>query len=380
MKGSVYSTTHAKAERASEVQINQETDLLLARPLIGQLLDSIPDIIFILNKHRQIVYTNQALVDVFEISDRRAIYGLRPGEALNCIHAEENIGGCGTTSFCQNCGAVNAILFGLRGKKKTEECRITQKHTGNAFDLRVTATPFKADNCSFIIFVATDISHEKRRNVLERTFFHDVANTLSSVVGYTDLIPISPIGDHKHLLEKLVTSVHRLQEEINTQRGLVDAESGELSVHPTPIRSLDFLHEILTIYSSNTFHGSEKINIDEAAIDIMFVSDKTLLHRIYGNMIKNALEASSTSETISVGCKLINEKHICFWVHNSQFIPINIRLQIYNRSFSTKGKGRGVGTYSMKLLSERYLKGKVAFSTTQVKGTIFSVTLPLILE
>lgn len=38
-------------------------------------------------------------------------------------------------------------------------------------------------------------------------------------------------------------------------------------------------------------------------------------------------------------------------------LPLLVQLQIFNRSFSTKGKGRGTGTYSMKLLTKRYLKG-----------------------
>ncbi|MFH1580763.1 MAG: PAS domain-containing sensor histidine kinase [Pseudomonadota bacterium] len=375
------STDYAPAERASEGQINQEADLLIALPLLGQLLDSIPDIVLILNEQRQIVFANQALADAFDITDRRGIYGLRPGEALQCIHADETICGCGTTSFCKTCGAVNAILSGLRGKKKTEECRISQKNTGIAFDFRVTATPFKASNASFVIFVATDISHEKRRNVLERTFFHDISNTLAGVVGYADLLPISSINKQKDLLEQLAISVHRLQAEINSQRGLISAEIGDLSVCPQSVRSREFLHEMVTFYKKGGLSSaSVQIDLDDTSIDIMFVSDKTLISRVFGNMLKNALEASQPADKVLAGCRLDSEMYICFWVQNAQFMPPDIQLQIFNRSFSTKGKGRGIGTYSMKLLTEKYLKGKVAFSTAHEQGTIFSVTLPLILE
>ncbi|MCG8333275.1 MAG: ATP-binding protein, partial [Proteobacteria bacterium] len=37
--------------------------------------------------------------------------------------------------------------------------------------------------------------------------------------------------------------------------------------------------------------------------------------------------------------------------------------------------GRGLGTYSMKLLGEEFLGGKVAFSSTEEKGTEFTITL-----
>ncbi len=374
------STDFAPAERASKDRIDKEANLLIELPLLVQLLDSIPDIVLILNMQRQIVFSNQAFTEVFDIKDRKEIYGLRPGEALNCIHADESPGGCGTTSFCKTCGAVNAILSALRGNKKVEECRITQKDTGNAFDLRVSSTPLNIGSDSFIFFVVTDISNEKRRSVLERTFFHDVLNTLSVVESFTNLLPVTPISEQKNLLEMLTASVLRLQEEINSQRGLIDAENGDLSVDPGSLNSLSFLEEMLEFYNSDLFSHTTQIVLDDTSFDIMFVSDKTLLSRVFSNMLKNAVEASGPSDKVKTGCRLDSERYICFWVQNSQFIPKDVQLQIFNRSFSTKGKGRGIGTYSMKLLSDRYLQGKVNFTTTPEQGTVFSLTLPVTLE
>jgi signal transduction histidine kinase len=57
-------------------------------------------------------------------------------------------------------------------------------------------------------------------------------------------------------------------------------------------------------------------------------------------------------------------------------MPKEVRLQVFQRSFSTKGADRGLGTYSVKLLTEKYLKGKVSFSSQQGEGTTFFVLLP----
>ncbi|HAL86389.1 MAG TPA: histidine kinase, partial [Deferribacteraceae bacterium] len=40
------------------------------------------------------------------------------------------------------------------------------------------------------------------------------------------------------------------------------------------------------------------------------------------------------------------------------------------------GKGRGLGTYSIKLLTENYLKGKVRFETRRESGTTFFIKIP----
>ena len=47
------------------------------------------------------------------------------------------------------------------------------------------------------------------------------------------------------------------------------------------------------------------------------------------------------------------------------------------RSFSTKADtGRGIGTYSMRLFGQRYLGGRVDFTSEEPEGTTFTVILP----
>jgi len=76
-------------------------------------------------------------------------------------------------------------------------------------------------------------------------------------------------------------------------------------------------------------------------------------------MLENALEATSECDIITLGCKLYN-RNIEFWIHNPGFIPREVQMQIFQRSISTKDPDRGVGTYSMKLLSS-FLKVQLVF-------------------
>ncbi|HOX23196.1 MAG TPA: ATP-binding protein, partial [Elusimicrobiales bacterium] len=52
-----------------------------------------------------------------------------------------------------------------------------------------------------------------------------------------------------------------------------------------------------------------------------------------------------------------------------------VRVRIFQRSFSTKGSGRGLGTYSIRLLTEKYLRGKASLAADE-HGTTFIITLP----
>jgi sensor histidine kinase regulating citrate/malate metabolism len=51
-----------------------------------------------------------------------------------------------------------------------------------------------------------------------------------------------------------------------------------------------------------------------------------------------------------------------------------MRYQIFQQGSSTKGHGRGNGTYSIKLLSE-ILGGEASFTSSEKDGTTFSLRL-----
>jgi nitrogen-specific signal transduction histidine kinase len=372
-------TEFAPAARADDEELQCHIATVSRIPRLNELFDAVADIVVILNQHRQIVYANKALEDAFHLEDRTAVYGLRPGEVLNCQHCAETPGGCGTTRFCSQCGAARAILSGLRGKKAYEECHILRNPGADALDLRVVSTPFEFEDQSFVIFIVTDISSEKRLKVLERTFLHDISNTLTVVHGVASLAAASGSLVDAELIQELSIGVQRMTDEINGHKELLAAENGDLPIHPTSMSSLSVLQEVVALYRGLEIAHTRTIQIDPLSADGPISTDKTQLTRILGNMVKNALEASPSGERVLVGCEHDHDTHVSFWVQNFQVMPPEVQLQVFNRSFSTKGTGRGIGTYSIKLLCERYLKGKASFVTSPEQGTIFKVTLPLAL-
>jgi signal transduction histidine kinase len=100
-----------------------------------------------------------------------------------------------------------------------------------------------------------------------------------------------------------------------------------------------------------------------------------LVARILGNLVKNALEASPAGAEVTVRGEA-RGGHPEFTVHNPGAMPAEVQHQLFQRSFSTKGRDRGLGTYSVKLLAERYLGGRVSFESTPDRGTTFRVELP----
>ncbi|HEX7555112.1 MAG TPA: HAMP domain-containing sensor histidine kinase, partial [Leptolinea sp.] len=229
------------------------------------------------------------------------------------------------------------------------------------------------------IFTVSDISNEKRRRVLERIFFHDILNTTSSLQFTAYMLKSADFPDKEDLIEKITLISEALNDEIAAQRTLTNAESDELDVQISIFQSSDVLSEIAKLYSNFELTKNHQIIINPTSTDVMLNTDRVLVKRVIGNMIKNALEACRPGDPVNLGCEAQGQ-FTRFWVHNPGFIPRDIQLQIFQRSFSTKGFGRGLGTYSIKLLTERYLKGNAAFTTSPEAGTRFTITLPNNLE
>lgn len=368
-----FETEFAPEERSPLAILEKHAEIFLGSKVIVDMANSIPNLLLILNKERQIVFANKNFISLLQLNGIRDVIGKRLGEAVNCLHSTGE-GGCGTTQFCSKCGAVNAILKSQKGVQSANECRImTVDH--DAFDFFVVATPYYVDEEMFTIFTLSDIGNEKRRQTLERIFFHDVLNTAGGIFGLSEIIPLAEDpNEQKELLEDMHTSSSTLIDEIKSQRQLSEAERGELELEYSEVSSLDILTVLSGIYTRHSIIENRKIVVENSN-DIIFYSDKVLVKRVLGNMIKNALEASTSDGTVTVEATEKEDK-VIFSVHNTTFIPKDVQLQLFKRSFSTKGSGRGLGTYSIKLFGEKFLKGKVWFESSEEAGTTFFFELP----
>lgn len=343
---------------------------------LRSVLDALPHVVLILNDRREVVFGNRYLLDVLQLDSLDGIYGRPPGELLDCMHAFEDGGGCGTTEACEACGAHRALGSARLGQRDTQECRILQRGSGRALDVRVAGTPVRFGGEDFTILALTDISNEKRRQALERIFFHDLLNVATSISAFSAVLTRSTQRDVTvEAAQSINRLVHQLAEEINAQRELNEAENNELKVHLRRLRTRDVVEAVLDGFRRQPTAKDRVLAIDAAFEDGEFTSDRVLLTRVLGNLIKNALEASAPGEQVTIGCTL--DSHcVEFSVHNPAEMPREVQLQVFQRSFTTKGRGRGLGTYSIKLLTERYLDGHTWFTSTPETGTTFYVSYP----
>jgi len=370
-------TWFAPAERAAESELVLQAQYFAEWNSLRAILDAVPDVVMVLNSHRQLVYCNEALLRLLQIEHRSSLIGLRPGEVLQCVHSVETVGGCGTTEFCRTCGGTRAIVNSQQGQRTVEECCVLVQAGGTveALDLRVWASPLDYRDEPFTIFTIVDIRDEKRRAALEQVFFHDVLNLVGALQGAMHLMALRFSEVDTTSLDRIRDIVRYLAEEIKAQRDLMSAENNQYVIEPEVITSVHLLRELCVTYRQHYVATGREIQFAPDTMDVELVTDVNLLRRVVSNMLKNALEAIPVGEAVTLGCQMVGEQ-VQFWVQNPGVIPREVQLQLFQRSFSTKGARRGLGTYSMKLLSERYLQGAVTFISTPETGTRFEATYP----
>lgn len=371
-------TYFASAERSSEEEITRKNKVISSLERFSEIFNSITGIGAVLDKNRQVVYANENFVKSFGFSSMESLLGKRPGEAISCIHSEENRYGCGTSEACSVCGAVNAVLeCQATGLRTSRETRITTSVNGQniSLDLKVTSDRLKISDEDFYMVMLEDISNEKRRITLERIFFHDILNIAGSLNGLLTILKEGTDPEEARSIIGISEETSRnLIEEIMLHRQIRAAENGDLDVKIEKMGSVEFLNSAAGKMKYHECATGKTIIIDKSSDNIEFESDRILLQRVIINLLKNALEATPQGGSVTVGSK--SEKgSMVLYVKNSGVISNDIKLQVFQRSFSTKGRGRGIGTYSIKLLTENYLRGKAGFISNEYDGTIFTIRI-----
>jgi signal transduction histidine kinase len=378
----------APMARALKAELQRDADYFTDLEVMDAALTALPVAVMIVNDYRQIVYANQAAADLVDAEDRSALIGARPGEALGCHYALEGQGGCGTSPFCHYCGAARAIVESRIEEVMEEDLRVVRDSTESpaALDLRITSRSFAIEGRIFTMLTIIDISNEKRRHALERIFFHDILNTVQKLRIAVDLIEEVDDDETELLRQVIWKSVRRLTQEIQAQRDLTDMESSELMVKPAEVETIELMRDLVESYLDLSLVQDSVLQISPDSVSVNFSVDPVKVRRVLDNMIKNALEADNDGSVITIGCRLVNRGDAAtrldgdmveFWVHNRAVMPEAVQRQIFQRSFTTKGRGRGLGTYSMKLLTERYLRGRITFISEPGKGTTFRAHLPM---
>ena len=369
-------TCFAPARRASGETLAAQVTEVVRHPVIAAVLESFCGQVLVLNRERQILAASPEFEAALAACGMEEFVGKRPGEAMGCEHATESRGGCGTSVACVHCGAVMAILAAQCCQSPAiAECWISMRRKGKleSVEFRAKATPLALGEVEVVVLALQDIGDQKRRVVLEQSFLHDARNLLGGIITWSELMQREPSEEAASSVRALAL---QLREQLAGHSVLAQAEKGNLVVTRAPLDLSRLGRALGETFSRHPRGEGKNFVLRFPAASSAPVSDQNLVLRILTNMVTNALEATAAGATVVVQYETPGGVP-AFTVHNPGVIPEHVVPRIFQRSFSTKTEpGHGLGTYSMRLLAEQYLGGRVTFTSTAESGTAFTLTLP----
>ena len=346
-----------------------------SRRELVEILNRLPYMALILSSGREAVFANRSLLDTLGLAAMESLLGGRPGELLQCVYSRTHADGCGGTEECRHCQALQAVSVCLDKREKVVcEARLSARHEGRlaAYDLRITAMPLELAGRDLVMVFLEDIGAQKRREHLESIFIHDLLNTVGGLQLLAERLQSDPAQVRPAEVSR---QVQLLTDELRAQQILLEAERGELERNILCVSARELLDDTLDGIRCWSERRGIAITVDLPAPPVYLATDPLVARRVLVNAVKNAVEASPGGGAVRVGVAE-REPLVAITVWNAAAMAADTQAQVFQRSFSTKGKGRGLGTYSMRLLMENYLGGTVGFTSDPAAGTTFTLNFP----
>ncbi len=146
------------------------------------------------------------------------------------------------------------------------------------------------------------------------------------------------------------------------------------NVQPEKFNVHEVISSVVNLYSTNSRIKIECSNSNEPA---EIVADKNQVHRLFTNLIKNAVEATPETKDVHIYISVehIKGKLIISIKDDGAGIPSEMRSKIFEPNFTTKTSGTGLGLAISKAITEK-AKGKIWFTSADNSGTTFFVQFP----
>ncbi|MGZ8456606.1 MAG: ATP-binding protein [Gemmatirosa sp.] len=227
---------------------------------------------------------------------------------------------------------------------------------------------------------------EKVRDDLMKMIVHDLKSPLTSVLATLEM---AIDGDFDPVTEKQRGALSDAQDKAQELLALIDdllqiarIEEGAIQLDPQPIAPPEFFEELLRDWHVRLESAGARAALDIAADTPTFVADRTLLRRVIGNLLQNAIVHASEPVSVRLSARRDREGVLITVADDGPGIPPEYHEVIF-RKFETvklqtapRVRGSGLGLAFCKLAIDAH-GGRIWVQSAQGRGSQFHILLPL---
>ncbi len=222
---------------------------------------------------------------------------------------------------------------------------------------------------------------EKVKAQVERMIRHDLRNPLNGIIAAAEIMMVDELRDeHRELCMVIRESGRKLDSMLSSSMDLIRMEEGRYALKAQPVNLVTVLQEVRR--EIEPLAGSMGVDVvfeaDAKPISwsahLPLEGERLYLSQAFANLIRNAVEASSESDQVTV--HVTTGEHYEVAIHNRSAVPAEMRAVFFDR-YTTSGKknGTGLGTYVAAIIT-RVHNGTIDYTTSEDEGTTVTVRLP----
>ena len=225
--------------------------------------------------------------------------------------------------------------------------------------------------------------NEQRKNDLIVYLAHDIKTPLTSMIGYLSLlneINDMPLKQRVKYINIALEKSYRLEDLINELFDISRFNAETIILSKEELNLTMMLEQIVDDFYPILKENNKEITI-KSDDKIIIYADSDKIARVFGNIIKNAINYSINNDKIEIEVKKDNQNVIVKVKNKGAKIPEEKLKRIFEKFYradssrTSKTGGSGLGLAIAKEIVELH-NGKIIATSNDLE-TVFEVVLPL---
>ncbi len=332
------------------------------------MLASMVEGVVAVDEEDRIVFVNRTARELLEVTDSRpqgrTLWDLAPIRELDELLRRTR------TSAAPASREVE--LF--RGGKE----RVFQAH----------ASPYLGGGKGGFVLVLHDITELRRLERIRRDFVanvsHELKTPLAAIQGFVETLLTGALHDEANnvrFLQRIDANVKRLTNLVTDLLSLARIESGQMAIQRTTVDWRTVLDGVLRLRESALQAKGLRLDVQGRERPLAVRGDPEAMTQVLDNLLDNAIQYTPSGR-ITVRLSTRGESGVVSVQDTGIGIPAADLERIFERFYrvdkarSRAAGGTGLGLSIVKNLVLR-MEGEVTVESTEGRGSVFSVALPL---